>query len=241
MPARDQQRKSAEGADAAADSADNPLGREAGRAPPTGRAVREVGGTDTIGGAIFLGADALALVQAKTVTLHSLTDAAADPVLLVDNTTGNSIVLSTASPDGTALGLIFGGGLLAVYDVAMLRAEPLSTARHKAQLEAGISVAGIAFSDDGARLLTLCVSGPVEVRDAWAEGLPVLRTLAFRGPTNGYLALHCAGGLAVAVGGGMVSIVPGAESRRARIWLLSGEREVRMNLAFSTPGSCADA
>ena len=48
-------------------------------------------------------------------------------------------------------------------------------------------------------------------------------------------------GVLVAVGGGMVSIVPGAESRRARIWLLSGEREVRMNLAFSTPGSCADA
>ena len=47
--------------------------------------MREVWGTEFILDAIFLGADALVLVHAKTFTLHSLTDAAAPPVLLVDN------------------------------------------------------------------------------------------------------------------------------------------------------------
>ena len=42
--------------------ANNPL-REASRAPPTGRALRDVEGTESIYGAVFLGADALALVE----------------------------------------------------------------------------------------------------------------------------------------------------------------------------------
>jgi hypothetical protein len=180
MPARDQQ-KTGEGVIAVADSAvDNPLDREAGRGPPTGRALREVGGGELILEAIFLGADALALVQLKTVTLHSLTDAAAPPVLLVDNSASGVLGSSAASPDGAALCLGDTAGWLAVFDVAALRAEPLSAPRHEARLGAGI--AGVAFSDDGARLLTMCASGPVEVRDAWAEGLPPLRARVFRGP-----------------------------------------------------------
>jgi hypothetical protein len=175
--------------------------------------------------AIFLGADALALVHPKSVTLHSLTDADAYPVLLVDNSAGSSLVSIATSPDGAALCLGDNAGWLAVYDVAALRAEPLSPPRHEARLGAG--VAGVAFSDDGARLLTMCSSGPVEVRDAWAEGLPPLRALAFRGPqfSLGACLLRIAGGLAVAVGGGTEDIAPGAESRRARVWRLHADRE----------------
>ena len=172
MPARDQQ-KPGEGTIVVADSAvDNPLDREAGRGPPTGRALREVGGAEHIFDAIFLGADALVLVQIKTVTLHSLTDAAAPPALIVDNPAGGGLMSSAASPDGAALCIGDGNGWLALYDVAALRAEPLSPPRHETQL--GVMIAGVAFSDDGARLLTMCVSGPVEVRDARAEGLPLL-------------------------------------------------------------------
>jgi hypothetical protein len=162
MPARDRQ-KPEEAVAAVAFSTGNPL-REASRAPPTGRALREVGGAEEIPGAIFLGADALALVQIKSVTLYSLTDADADPVLLVDNSAGSTLASSAASPDSAALCLGDGLGWLAVYDVAALRAEPLSPPRHEARLGAGI--AGVAFSDNGARLLTMCVSGSVEVRDA---------------------------------------------------------------------------
>ena len=172
---------------------DNPL-REAGRrAPPTGRAVREVKGAEHIFAAIFLGADALVLVQMKTATLHSLTDAAAPPVLLVDNSAGSILASSTASPDGAALCLGDTAGWLAVFDVAALRAEPLSPPRHEARL--GAAIAGVAFSDDGGRLLMICISGPVEVRDARAEGLPPLRVLAFRGPQRFYgsCLLRCAG------------------------------------------------
>jgi WD40 repeat protein len=129
--------------------------------------------------------------------------------------------------DGAALCLGDTAGWLAVYDVAALRAEPLSPPRHEARLGAGIAC--VAFSDDGARLLTMCVSGPVEVRDARAEGLPPLYTLAFRGPQyDGGTCLLCiAGGLAVAVTGGTDDIAPGAESRLARVWRLSvdGEEE----------------
>ena len=110
-----------------------------------------------------------------------------------------------------------------MYDVAVLRAEPLSPPLHEAQLGAGL--AGAAFSDDGGRVLTMCLSGPVEVRDARAEGLPLLRTLAFRGPQFYANSLHCAGGLAVAVGGGFIRITPGAESKRARVWRLSPNEE----------------
>ena len=180
MPAGDRQ-KSEEGAAAVADAAanNNPLS-EVGRAAPTGRALRKVEGTEIIFDAVFLGADALALVQMKRVTLHSLTDKDADAVLLVDHSAGSSISSSAASPDGAALCLADGDGWVAMYDLAALRAEPLSPPRYEAQLGAGI--AGVAFSDDGARLLTMCVRGPVEVRDARAEGLPLLRALAFRGP-----------------------------------------------------------
>jgi hypothetical protein len=227
MPAHDRQQPE-EGADASvAIAAGNPL-REASRAAPTGRALREVEGAEMIFDAIFLGADALALVQGKTVTLHSLTGEASPPVLLVDNSSSANVQASAASPDSAALCLGDGAGWLAVFDVATLRAEPLSPARREARL--GAAIAAVAFSDDGARLLTMCVSGPVEVRDAWAEGLPPLRTLVFRGPQffNGSCLLRCAGGLAVAVGGGVDNIAPGVESRCARVWRLSpdGEEEV---------------
>jgi WD40 repeat protein len=173
--------------------------------------------------AVFLGADALALVHNKRVTLHSLTDAAADPVLLVDNSAGSVIQSSAASPDGAALCLGDTSGWLTVYGVATLRAEPLSAPRHEARL--GVGIAGVAFSDDSTRLLTMCYSGPVEVRDARAEGLPPLRTLAFRGPQSvmGSCLLRSAGGVAVAVGGGVFNIAPGVESRRARVWLLDAD------------------
>jgi hypothetical protein len=181
MPVRDQQKPGEGAIDVADSSVDNPLDGEASRSPPTGRALREVGGADLLFDAIFLGVDALALVQNKTVTLHSLTDAAADPVLLVDHAAGGgSLGSSAASPDGAALCLGDSVGWLALYDVAALRAEPLSAPRREARL--GAAIAGVAFSDDGARLLTMCVSGPVEVRDAWADGLPPLRALVFRGP-----------------------------------------------------------
>ena len=99
MPTRDQQRNSAEaGAVAAAAvdfSADNPLERETSRAPPpTPRALREVGGAESITNAVFLGADALALVENKTVTLHSLTDTAEPLVLLVDNSASSDSIRS---------------------------------------------------------------------------------------------------------------------------------------------------
>ena len=98
MPARDRQ-KPGEGIAAAADSAvDNPLDREASGAPPTGRALREVGGAKLIQDAIFLGADALVLVHIKMVTLHSLTDAAAPPVLLLDLAAGTSRGESGVAP-----------------------------------------------------------------------------------------------------------------------------------------------
>jgi WD40 repeat protein len=223
MPARDRQQPE-EGVVTVADSASiNPL-REASRAPPTGRASREVGGTETIYGAVFLGADALALVEAWCcVTLHSLTNADVDPVLLVDNVASGGIASSAASPDGAALCLGDRTGWLAVYDVAVLRAEPLSPPRHEAELRAGI--ADVAFSDDGGRLFTMCVSGPVAVRDARAEGLPLLHALAFHGPLyyGNPCVLRCVGGLAVAVGGGCHNIAPGAESRRVRVWRLSAD------------------
>jgi WD40 repeat protein len=236
MPARDQQKPEvgvATVADAADNLLDNPLTtrEDPARAPPTGRALREVKSIDLtykaymfIYNAIFLGADTIALVQYKRVTLHSLTDEAAPPVLLVDHSAGSSLNSSAASPDGTVLCLGDSASWLAVFDVATLCAEPLSRPRHEAQL--GAQIAGVAFSDDGARLLTMCVSGPVEVRDARAEGLPLLRALAFRGPkVAGKCTLHCAGGLAVAVGGGSFYIAPGAESRRVRIWRLSTDGE----------------
>jgi hypothetical protein len=226
MPARDRQ-KPGEGTIAVADSAvDNPLDREASRGPPTGRALREVGGAELILDAIFLGVEALALVHVKTVTLHSLMGEAAPPVLLVDiSASGVTLVSSAASPDGAALCLGDTSGWLAVYDVAALRAEPLSPPRHEARL--GVGIAGVAFSDNGARLLTLCVSGPVDVRDARAEGLPPLRTLAFRGPQYylGSCFLRSAGGVLVAVSGGVHNIAPGAESRRARVWRLDADGE----------------
>jgi WD40 repeat protein len=135
---------------------------------------------------------------------------------------------SAASSDGAAICLGDGVGWLAVYDVAALRAEPLSPPLHEARLRAGI--AGAALTDDGGRLLTMCASGPVEVRDARAEGLPPLRALAFHGPQNasGMCLLHYAGDLVVAVGGGTESIGPGGESKRARVWRVSadGEEEV---------------
>jgi WD40 repeat protein len=228
MPAGDRQ-KSEEGAAAVADAAanNNPLS-EVGRAAPTGRALRKVEGTEIIFDAVFLGADALALVQMKRVTLHSRTDKDADAVLLVDHSAGSSISSSAASPDGAALCLADGDGWVAMYDLAALRAEPLSPPRYEAQLGAGI--AGVAFSDDGARLLTMCAFGPVEVRDARAEGLPPLRVLAFRGPLShlGTCFLRCAGGVAVAVGGGIENtsnIAPGAESKQARVWRLSVDAE----------------
>jgi WD40 repeat protein len=229
MLARDQQ-KPGEGAIAVADSAvDNPaLDRQVSHAPPTGRALREVEGSELGHDAIFLGADALALVQMKTVTLHSLTDAAAPPVLLVDNSAGSTLVSSAASPDGAALCLGDTAGWLAVFDVTALRAEPLSAPRHEARL--GTAIAGVAFTDDGGRLLTMYASGPVEVRDARAEGLPPLRVLVFRGPQNqmGSCNLRCAGGVAVAVGGGVLNIAPGAESRRARVWRLDADGETEV-------------
>ena len=117
MLARDRQ-KPEEAAAAVAVSAGNPL-REASRAPPTGRALREATG----GAGLIMDADALALVYTKSVTLHSLTDADADPLLLVDNSAGSALVSSTASPDGVALRLGDNAGWLAVYDVAALRVE----------------------------------------------------------------------------------------------------------------------
>jgi hypothetical protein len=69
---------SGEGVATDADSAevDNPLDREASRKPPTAsRALREAASTEMILDAIFLGADAVALVEIKTIKLHSLTDA----------------------------------------------------------------------------------------------------------------------------------------------------------------------
>jgi hypothetical protein len=61
-----------------------------------------------------------------------------------------------------------------------------------------------------------CVSGPLEVRDARGEGLPLLRTLDFRGPgsTLGSCQLCCAGGLAVAVGGDGLARRRDADSMR---------------------------
>ena len=91
------------GVAALAESAvDNPL-HEAGRAPPTGRALREVQGAEPICDAIFLGVEALALIQAHRVMLHILMDAAANPVLLVDNQAGGYLHASDASPDGAVL------------------------------------------------------------------------------------------------------------------------------------------
>jgi hypothetical protein len=179
--------------------------------------------------AIFLGADALAPNQVKAITLHSLTDELAPPVTLVDVSagggTGGGITSAAVSPDSVALCLGDNVGWLAVYDVVKLRAEPLSPPRHEARL--GAAIAGVAFSDDGGRLLMICISGPVEVRDARAEGLSLLRTLAFRGPQSpgGTCILRCAGGLAVAVGGGIADIAPDAESRRAGVWRLSANGE----------------
>ena len=105
------------------------------------------------------------------------------------------------SRDGTALCLGDTAGWLAVFDFAAWRTEPLSPPQQETQI--GAAIAAVAFSDDDGRLLTICVSGPLEVRDARGEGLPLLRTLDFRGPgsTLGSCQLCCAGGLAVAVGG----------------------------------------
>jgi WD40 repeat protein len=222
MPAHDRQREPKE-AGLAADPSDNPLhevpgdGVDGSRDPPS--ALREVQSTAGIYDAIFLGADALAVLYAKKVTLHSLTDEAAAAVLLVDHSAGATMQSITVSRDCAVLCLGDNGGWLAVFDAARLRAEPRSPPRQEARLGAGI--AGVAFSDDGARLLTMCIFGPVEVRDVWGEGLPLLRKLAFRGPQHSSgPVLFCAGDLAVAVGGGSYSIVPGAESRRARVWQL---------------------
>ena len=69
MPAHDRQRPIEEGTSVVVGGAtDNPL-REASSttAPPwTGRAMREAGGTNFILGAIFVGADALVVVELKT-------------------------------------------------------------------------------------------------------------------------------------------------------------------------------
>jgi WD40 repeat protein len=231
----------------AAGPAENPLHEASGgdgddRPPPTGRALREVPSLNGIfGGAYFLGADTLALVQPRTVTLHSLTDADAAPALVVNHSVGSSINSSAASLDGRWLCLGDRGGWLAVFDVAVLRAEPLSLPRHEVQLRVGI--AGVAFNDEhGARLLTMCVSGPVEVRDARCEGLPVVHTLAFRGPQGpqGIYLLGCAGGLAVAVGGGFEDVALGAESKRARLWQVGpGAEEEKATLELTTFASAA--
>ena len=104
-------------------------------------------------------------------------------------------------------------------------------------------IMAVAFNDDGAHLLTMCISGPVELRDARAEGLLLLRTLqAFHGPADydGDYYLCCAGGLAVAVGGGVsatrgvTDVTPSIEERRARVWAVGGvdgrEEEVTLEL-----------
>jgi WD40 repeat protein len=236
MPAPDWQREVRERAGPVADGADNPLHDASGAGvedlagshivtTPTGRALREVLSTEFISNALFLGADALVLVQFQKITLHSLTDAGATPVLLVAHSAGETVVSSAASRDGEALCGGTGNGWVAVFDVTALMAEPLSPPRHEAQL--GTGIAGVAFSDDGARLLTMYAAGAVEVRDADAEGLALLRTLAFCGPYNaqGSCFLHCAGGLAVAVGGGLFEFARGAQSRRARVWHLSPDGE----------------
>ena len=110
MPAHDQRREPVEKAAAAVD---NPLheapgagdGVHSSLAPPTGHALREVcRGTEPIYDAIFLGVGALALVQAKKVTLHDLADETADGVMVVDNSAGATLTSSDGgSRDGTAL------------------------------------------------------------------------------------------------------------------------------------------
>ena len=109
------------------------------------------------------------------------------------------------SPDGAALCLSDTSHLLSVFDIAVLRVNPLSPSQCEAQLDAFMM--GATFSDDGARLLTMCASARVEVRDARSEGLPVLRTLDLHGPVfdHGYKEyiqsrLCCTGDLAVAFG-----------------------------------------
>jgi WD40 repeat protein len=191
--------------------------------------LREVWGTEPIYDAIFLGVGALALVQAKKVTLHDLADETADGVVVVDNSAGAMLTLSAGSGDGTALCLGDTAGWLAVFDFAAWRAEPaLSPPQQETQL--GAARAAAAFSDDGRRLLTICVSGPLEVRDARGEGLPLLRTLDFCGPetTLGSCQLRSAGGLVAAVGGDGLARRLDADSKRARVWLLDagGDEEV---------------
>jgi hypothetical protein len=137
--------------------------------------------------AIFLGVDALALVQQNNVTVHSLTDAAAPPccswttrpaatrrpladglIRRLGRRHGASQVYNVmCTPVGDT------GGWLVVYGLAALRAELLSPPRHEVKL--GTRIAGLTFSDASTRLLTMCISGAVEVRDvevrdAWAEG-----------------------------------------------------------------------
>jgi hypothetical protein len=122
-------------------------------------AVHEVwGDAATINGAFFLGTDTLALIQRKKVTLHSLTDEAADVVVVVERSDSAGSLESAwaVSPDGAAFCLSDTSHLLSVFDIAVLRVNPLSPSQCEAQLDAFMM--GAAFSDDGARLLTMCAS-----------------------------------------------------------------------------------
>jgi WD40 repeat protein len=177
----------------------------------------------------FLGADTLVIVYQRKVTLHRLADEAAGTLVVVDRPNRGSIGTSAGSPDGEALCIGDTAGWLCLFDVAALRVEPLSPPRSEVQLATG--VAGAAFSDDGARLLTMCMQAEaVEVRDARSAELLVLRTLAFNTPHTslGSNLLHCAAGLVVAVGGGTLDIREDLDSKRARVWRLDtdGEEEV---------------
>jgi WD40 repeat protein len=216
-----------------ANSTDNPLAvgaPDADAVPPSHTTVREVRSAGSLPkGAIFLGADTLVLVHGKGAWLHFLEDENAAAVLVVE--CPNAMNAFVSSCDGAALCFGDDSGWLGIYDVSTLRVAPLSPPRHKAELRVGIVSA--AFSNDGARLLTMCAFRDVEVRDARSAGLPLLRTLAFQGPGNGHGHdgfLHCAGDLAVAVSGGYPDNTAelGADNRRARLWLLhaSGEEEV---------------
>jgi hypothetical protein len=108
--------------------------------------------------AAFLGAGMLILIQQTKVTVHNLSGEAA-AVTVVQNSPGSANPSSAISRDGAALCLGRNTGSLAVYDVATLRAEPLSSPRQEAQLAAGI--AGIARGSAG-RGVTVFLCGPPE-------------------------------------------------------------------------------
>jgi WD40 repeat protein len=241
--------------DSNAGSADNPLatpvnsdghvlGHPAAR--PTGRAVREAG-SGYVTGAWFVDADTLALLHMKAVMLYSLTDKTAAVLVAVttDSLRGVTGIFKNGNVahDGSAICLCDGAGWVGIFDIATLRAEPLSPPRHEGVCSGDIT--GIAFSDDGTRILRMSQSAlVVEVRDARCEGLPLLRTLPFSGPQLGYgtSKLECAGGLAVAVGGGVTSVgsTPHAESKCARVWRLdAGSETVVATLKLTVYASTA--